>query len=388
MNHQLSEVFIVGTGSFLPGSPINNDEIEKKLGQVEGEPSRLGSRILKSNGITSRHYAIDEEGRGTHLVEELAVNAIGEALSHSQSNVENLDMLAVGSTLPDLIAPGIASMVHGRLGGKKADILSCAGICGAGAAALKAAYQAVLCGEHQEVVSCGAECPSRILRGKRFKKESNVYDQRGSAHVDEVYNYFSADFLRWMLSDGAGAFILKNRPNKNGLSLKIEWIKTASYAHKFPLCMYAGTTKPTNFKPENALWNKTTEEAHKLEMFALRQDAKLLKEHIVDIVVDYARELKEKGYFQENNIQWFLPHLSSYFFQEQLLQKLKSQGLEIPLERWFTNLKTKGNVGAASIFIILDELFRSKKLKEGESLLLMVPESGRFSVTYALLKVV
>ena len=48
-------------------------------------------------------------------------------------------------------------------------------------------------------------------------------------------------------------------------------------------------------------------------------------------------------------------------------------------ERWFTNLKYKGNTGAASIFIMLDELFKSGKLKAGQRILFMVPESARFT---------
>ena len=54
-------------------------------------------------------------------------------------------------------------------------------------------------------------------------------------------------------------------------------------------------------------------------------------------------------------------------------------------DRWFSNLHEKGNTGSASIFIILDELFRSGRLRKGDRLLLFVPESGRFSMCYALL---
>ena len=57
-------------------------------------------------------------------------------------------------------------------------------------------------------------------------------------------------------------------------------------------------------------------------------------------------------------------------------------GIEIPKDRWFTNLSTKGNTGAASIFISLDEAFNNGLFKEGERILLMVPESGRFMSCY------
>ena len=62
--------------------------------------------------------------------------------------------------------------------------------------------------------------------------------------------------------------------------------------------------------------------------------------------------------------------------------------LEIAKEKWFINLPKVGNVGAASIYLMLEELFHSNKLKSGDTVMLSVPESGRFSYAYAFLKVV
>jgi 3-oxoacyl-[acyl-carrier-protein] synthase-3 len=61
---------------------------------------------------------------------------------------------------------------------------------------------------------------------------------------------------------------------------------------------------------------------------------------------------------------------------------------KIPYEKWFSNLTYKGNTGSASIYVMLEELFHSGKLKKGEKLLCFIPESGRFSVAYMLLTVV
>jgi 3-oxoacyl-[acyl-carrier-protein] synthase-3 len=63
-------------------------------------------------------------------------------------------------------------------------------------------------------------------------------------------------------------------------------------------------------------------------------------------------------------------------------------GFAIPAERWFTNLASKGNTGSASIYIILEELFKSGRLRQGQKLLCFVPESGRFAMCYMLLTVV
>jgi 3-oxoacyl-[acyl-carrier-protein] synthase-3 len=63
-------------------------------------------------------------------------------------------------------------------------------------------------------------------------------------------------------------------------------------------------------------------------------------------------------------------------------------GFTVPYEKWFTNLAYKGNTGSASIYVMLEELFHSGMLKEGQKILCFIPESGRFSIAYMLLSVV
>lgn len=67
---------------------------------------------------------------------------------------------------------------------------------------------------------------------------------------------------------------------------------------------------------------------------------------------------------------------------------MKKAGLEIPFEKWFTNLVEFGNTGSASMYIMLEELFNSGKLKRGDTLLCYIPESGRFSTAFMYLEVV
>jgi len=88
-----------------------------------------------------------------------------------------------------------------------------------------------------------------------------------------------------------------------------------------------------------------------------------------------------------DQIDYFLPHVSSHFFVEGLKKAFHKKGIDIPNEKWFMNLARVGNVGAASIYLALDELMTSGKLKKGDKILLSVPESGRFSYAYAYLTV-
>ena len=79
--------------------------------------------------------------------------------------------------------------------------------------------------------------------------------------------------------------------------------------------------------------------------------------------------------------------MSSYFFEDKIAQHWDDLGMHIPKEKWFTNLATKGNVGSGSIYLMVDELLKSGKMKKGEKALLVVPESSRFSYVYCLLTV-
>lgn len=108
-------VYITALGKFLPGPPISNDEMEDYLGMIGGKPSRLRSRILKQNGILSRHYAIDRQGSVNYWNCDLAARAALDAVSRSELNLAEIEMLAAATTQSDLLAPGFASLTHGQL---------------------------------------------------------------------------------------------------------------------------------------------------------------------------------------------------------------------------------------------------------------------------------
>lgn len=75
------EAYITNIGKFLPGKPINNDEIEDYLGKVGDRPSKVKNRILKSNGIQQRYYAIDRQQNTTYSNSKMAALAVRNALS-------------------------------------------------------------------------------------------------------------------------------------------------------------------------------------------------------------------------------------------------------------------------------------------------------------------
>ncbi|MGN6862298.1 3-oxoacyl-[acyl-carrier-protein] synthase III C-terminal domain-containing protein, partial [Neisseria sp. P0021.S004] len=124
-------------------------------------------------------------------------------------------------------------------------------------------------------------------------------------------------------------------------------------------------------------------------LMAVKQDVKLLNENIVRYTVEKPlSQIAAKHGIRAEEIDWFLPHYSSGFFRDRLSDGLKNIGFDIPQEKWFTNLHSKGNTGSASIYIILEEFMRTFPIEHGQKILCYVPESGRFSTCFMLLEAV
>jgi len=367
-----NDVYLTRSAAYLPLAPVSNDEMEDVLGRVGGQRSRARQLVLRRNGIVSRHYAIDRAtGRSAMSNAQLTAHAV-RALGN---DIGRVDCLATGTSMPDQLMPNHGVMVHGELGWPRLEVVSCAGICLAGAAAFKHAWLSVKAGEAERAVATGSELASPHLRGQNFEAES----QHRLAQLEERPEIaFEKDFLRWMLSDGAGAVLLEREP-RGALPLKVDWVELSSAAHELPACMYAGAEVDTQGRLQG--WAGIDgEQWRERSIFAIKQDVRLLNENIVRSTLrEPLAELVDRRRLRAQDIDWFLPHFSSHYFFDLGEQALREAGLPIPRERWFTNLATCGNTGSASPFIMLDELLRSGRVKAGQRLLMFVPESGRFS---------
>lgn len=359
--------YLTSTGAFLPGPPIDNAEIEDILGRVEGKSSRLKTRILKSNGIQTRHYAIDRAHRTTHSNAAMAAAAARRCLEDSSVPARSIGMLSCATTQGDLVVPGFGSMVQAELGIPAVELLTAHGICSSSVMAIKAAANALRLGEHRSALVVVSELASRLLKSSRYEAAG------GFEAID-----FNSEFLRWMLSDGAGAWLLESAPR--GQCLRIDWIRTFSHADALPTCMGIGT--PSN-GGDTRTWQDypTYAQAEAAGALLIRQDVRLL-EQIVKLGVDGALRLIEEGVLTVCDVDHFLCHYSSHYFRGKIADLLEMSGASIPQDKWFTNLYTRGNTGAASILIMLDEFIRDGRAARGDRILCMVPESGRFNTAY------
>lgn len=370
-------VYITRTASFLPNDPVDNETMEKLLGQAGGRPSRARRMILRSNGIQTRHYAIDPATlKPTHTNAQVTAEAVRRL---EGVDLDTVSCLASGTSLPDQIMPNHAVMVQGELKTPASEVVATSGICLSGLTALKYAWMGVLSGQHDRAVATGSDVASGLTHARNFAAE---VDEEVDALEKRPELAFDKDFLRWMLSDGAGAFLLESQQRADALNLRVDWIDVASHAGEMETCMYAGAVK--NEDGTTTSWlGMSQEERDAQSAMAVKQDVKLLNENVIRYTLEKTLEpiVKRRG-LSPDSIDWFLPHYSSSYFRDRVKAGLDNVGFPIPQDRWFTNLTTRGNTGAASIFIMIDELVRSGRVERGQTLLCWVPESGRFSAGF------
>ena len=380
------DVFINDVAAFLPNEPVNNDEIEEVLGRINEIPSSTRKVMLRNNKIEMRYYAIDRStGRLTHTNAELTSLAVRKLRPYDNFELKDIECMCCGTTTPDLLFPGHALMVLGELGLTDCEAVTTAGICICGMTALKFAFLNVATGCTKNAVATGSDLASSYSR-KQFFTPGALQD----VDLEKMpIRAFDAEFLRWMLSDGAGAVFVSGVPNEDRISLKIEWIENISYAGELETCMYAGGVKREDGSVVGWRDIESLDPAVAGFKFLIKQDTKLLAREIVRTATHRALARVIRKYnLKPEEIDWYLPHYSSGYFRDKFYNGMKEINFEIPYEKWFTNLAAKGNTGSASIFIIMEELFHCGQLKKGQKLLCFIPESGRFSHCYMLLPVV
>lgn len=376
------DVFITKASTYLPNEPVSNDEMESYLGLVNNTPSKARALILRNNKITTRYYALDKNGNPTHTNAQITAKAV-EGLFDENFKKEDMALLSVGTTSPDQIQPSHASMVHGELNiGKSIEINTATGFCNSGMNALNYGFLNIKAGIKDNAVCVGSERMSAWMTADKFDHEA----ENLKLLEERPIVAFKREFLRWMLSDGAGAFLLENKPRENEISLKIDWIDFYSYAHEIEACMYSGCEKQEDGSLKS--WaDYPSDEWLKQSIFALKQDTKILDKYILVKGAESLRASFDKHQLDPETVDHVLAHISSGYFKEGLKNEFANVGLDFPWEKWFYNLSEIGNIGAGSIFVAVEQLMNSGNLKKGEKVLLCVPESGRFAYSCALLTV-
>jgi 3-oxoacyl-[acyl-carrier-protein] synthase-3 len=365
--------FISATGQCLPGEPVGNARMADHIGVVSAEGLRMGRLFLRRNRIRTRHYAMRADGTSDWTLARLGAAAVTDCLGRAGLDAKALTYLASATTQNDFLVPGLASGIQAEARLPPLEIASLQSVCASGLMALKAAWREIGSGEHEAALAVGAEFSSRYFQ-PGFYRGTETLQADGTLPAD-------AEFLRWTLSDGAAAALVEPKPAAKGLSLRIDWISLRSFADRFPPCMTGGAIRtadglvPWSHAP-------SIEAAAQAGAFQLRQDVEVLG-RMLPVWIGEMMRLVDLGKIQPDRVDWFLCHYSAHNFREELIALAKRAGCMIDEAKWFTNLYEKGNVGAASLFLLIDDLLRSGKVEPGQTILCAIPESGRCIMGYA-----
>lgn len=373
----MPQCYLTAAGSFLPGPPVANADVIRHIGAIDPDSERYGRMILRRNRINSRHYAVSANGAVRHTNAEMAGLAVHDAIAKSEASIDRIDYLAAATTQGDLLVPGHASAVHAEVNGHAMEIASFQSVCASAMMAMRTAYLQVKAGEKDLAAVTGSEFSSRWFRPGFYRDTPAV---TGSEEAR-----MAAEFLRWTLSDGAGAILLEPRPNEHRPSFKVDWITLTSLAHQYDTCMYAGVNPDNRTDPSRA-WSHYDSPADAAQDGAimLLQDFALLKRIMRAWIGEYLK-LIDAGRIVLDEVDWFLCHYSAHALRVELIELMRATGSLIDEEKWFTNLPTKGNTGAAALFVMLDEFIQSGRARPGQRILCIVPESGRAVISFMML---
>lgn len=372
----MPDAYLTAAGAYLPGPPVANDGIAARIGVLDGRSEVLGRVALRQNRIVTRHYALDAEGVVTASNAEMAARAVVDAVAKSERVLADVDLLAAATTQGDLLVPGHVSAVQAELGIGPVEVVAVQSVCAGAMIAAKAAMLQVVADGKQAAAVAGSEFSSRWFR-PQFYAQAGLEDREFRS---------SLEFLRWTLSDGAGAILIEPRPNERRQSFRIEWIRLVSLAHVFDPCMVAGAPPERRTDPAGG-WSHAPQSALADGALILWQDMRLLKRIIRGWVGEYLK-LVDQGLVDPERVDWLLCHYSAESLREEIVSILRTTGGMIDADKWFTNLHAKGNTGAAALFVMLDEFIAGGKAKPGDKVLCIVPESGRAMVGFMMLTAV
>lgn len=366
-----NRVYLHSTGYFMPGTPVHNDDMDGYIAPLNRMSERIKRRVLGENGIKQRHYAIDKEGGTVISNTGMAARAVQAAMGRAERDWSGISLLTSGSSGGDVLMPGLANMIQGELAAPPVEVLSVHGICAAGVSAVQAAAQGIELGAHASAIAVASEFPSRLFKRSRFATQGYNSD-------------FDAHFLRWMLSDGAGAMLLGgpegSLAGSPGVRLKLKWIHQKSFSGDYPVCMQLGLSADGERSHlDYAGWADAEADG----ALSLRQNIRLLP-NLFDVSIHEYATLVRDGWMDPARVSHFLCHYSSEKFMPVVDELMHKAGLSIPKERWYSNLSWRGNTGAASILIMMAEFLETHTLTPGEQVFCYIPESGRFMTAYML----
>ncbi|HQC86447.1 MAG TPA: beta-ketoacyl-ACP synthase III [Rhodoferax sp.] len=303
---------ITGTGSYLPPHRLTNADLVAQLAAQGVETS--DDWIVERTGIRARHFAADGV-----FSSDLGLEAAKNALAAAGRVPQDIDLIIVATSTPDMVFPSTACILQNKLGANGSAAFDVQAVCSGFVYALTLADSMIQTGAASKALVIGAEVFSRILD---FKDRTTCV----------------------LFGDGAGAVVLEASDTPGILASDLH----ADGKHVDILCV------PGHVSGGQVLGDPL-----------LKMDGQAVFKLAVGVLEDAARATLAKAGKTEADIDWLIPHQANIRIMQSTARKLK-----MSMDKVVVTVDQHGNTSAASIPLALDFAVRSGKVKPGETLML------------------
>jgi len=303
---------ITGTGSYLPPRRLTNADLVAELAATGVESS--DEWIVERTGIRARHFAAD----GVYS-SDLALEAAKNALQAAGITAQDIDLIIVATSTPDMVFPSTACILQNKLGAAGGAAFDLQAVCCGFVYALSVADSMIKTGAATKALVIGAEVFSRILD-------------------------FTDRTTCVLFGDGAGAVVLEASDTPGILASDLH----ADGKHVGILCV------PGHVSGGKVLGDPL-----------LKMDGQAVFKLAVGVLEDAARAALAKADLTAADIDWLVPHQANIRIMQSTARKLK-----LPMDKVVVTVDQHGNTSAASIPLALDTAVRSGQVKPGQTLML------------------
>jgi len=299
---------LVGTGSYLPGNPVTNNDLVARGIDTNDE------WIVTRTGISSRYLA--EPGA---TASELGLAAARRALEMAGIDGSEIDLIIVATSTPDFIFPSTACLIQGQLGNKGATAFDVQAVCSGFVYALGIADKFIRSGSHKKALVIGTEVFSRILD----------WNDRGTCVL---------------FGDGAGAVVLEASDTPGILATALHADGSQSGILNVPGQVCGGQVTGDPF---------------------LRMDGQAVFKFAVRVLADVAEEVCATAGIRSSEVDWLIPHQAN-------IRIIDATGRKLGVDRnkVIVTVDRHGNTSAASVPLALDEAVRDGRIQRGQKVLL------------------
>ncbi len=303
---------ITGTGSYLPPRRLTNHDLAADLAGRGIETS--DEWIVERTGIRARHFAAADVASS-----DLALEASKKALEAAGRQPQDIDLIIVATSTPDMVFPSTACILQDKLGAHGCAAFDVQAVCSGFVYALTVADAMIQSGAASRALVVGSEVFSRILD---FNDRTTCV----------------------LFGDGAGAVVLEASEQPGILASDLH----ADGRHVGILCV------PGHVAGGQVLGDPL-----------LKMDGQAVFKLAVGVLEKAARATLDKAGLTDADIDWLIPHQANIRIMQSTARKLK-----LPLEKVIVTVDQHGNTSAASIPLALDHGVRSGQVRPGQTVLL------------------